>query len=348
MSLKSGYVLGFGSCVLLAAVGYSQQQAAAGGAVQDGRIHLDVVVTAKQGGPVAGLTQQDFVVTDNKVARPIASFRPVQGHEEPVEVILLVDTVNTRYETVAYERDEIDKFLTAEGGELPHPVTLAILTDKGVQVQEAGSQDGKALKAALDSNGTGLRTVRRSAGFYGAEERLDISLHALDQLITREETRPGRKVMIWVSPGWPLLSGPGVQLDKKQQEQIFNQVTSLSTRLRKGQITLYSVNPLGTGESLIRADYYKAFVNGVSKPSQVDPGDLGLEVLATQSGGLALATNNDITGMLQRVMNETKVYYDLSFEAAPGDHANDYHRILVQVDKAGLVARTRSGYYAQP
>ena len=61
-----------------------------------------------------------------------------------------------------------------------------------------------------------------------------------------------------------------------------------------------------------------------------------------------MTTNNDITGMLERAMNDSKAYYEISFEAAPGDHANEYHRIDVQVDKAGLVARTRSGYYAQP
>ena len=122
---------------------------------------------------------------------------------------------------------QIENFLTANGGELLHPVTLAVLTDQGTQIQEAGSRDGKALKAALDGNATGLRTIRRSAGFYGAEERLEISLRALDQLIARDETKPGRKLILWVSPGWPLLSGPGVQLDRKQEQGIFDQVAAL-------------------------------------------------------------------------------------------------------------------------
>ena len=347
MPRKSGFAVFFSSLVLFPAMVYGQQEAV-GTPRPDGLIHLDVVVTPKHGGPVAGLQQQDFAVLDNKVARPITSFMPVEGREAPVEVVLLVDTVNARYDTVAYERDQIGRFLTADGGELPHPVTLAMLTDKGTQIQQAGSLDGKALKAALDGNGTSLRTIRRSAGFYGAQERLDISLRALDELIGREETKPGRKMILWVSPGWPLISGPGIELDRKEQQGIFGQVAALSTRLRKAQITLYNINPLGAGENLLRAGYYKTFVNGVSKPSQVEIGDLGLQVLAMQTGGLALMTNNDITGMLQRAMNDSKAYYEISFEAAPGDHANDYHRVDVQVDKAGLVARTRSGYYAQP
>jgi VWFA-related protein len=311
-------------------------------------ISLDVVVTPNSGVPVPGLQQQDFVVLDNKVARPITSFRPIAGPQAPVEAILVVDAVNARYDTVAYEKERIDKFLLAEGGELTHPLTLAVLTDKGTEIQQGSSRNGKELKAALDQYAIGLRTVTRSAGFYGAEERLDVSLKALNGLIAREEAKPGRKIILWVSPGWPLLSGPGVQLDNKQQQRLFEQVVALSTRLRQARITLYNINPIGTGENLLRADYYKAFLKGVAKPGQVDLGDLGLQVLATQTGGLAMTSDNDITAMLQRSMRDANAYYQISFAAAPGEHADEYHRVDVQVEKPGLVARTRNGYYAEP
>ena len=106
--------------------------------------------------------------------------------------------------------------------------------------------------------------------------------------------------------------------------------------------------PLGTNEGLIRTDFYKAFLEGVTKPSQVAPGDLGLQVLAIQTGGLTMTTNNDITAMLQRAMSDSEAYYEISFDAAVGEHPNEYHKVEVQVGKAGLVPRTRTGYYAQP
>ena len=324
------------------------QQVIPGTAKADGRINLDVVVTAGAGAPVAGLQQQDFTVLDNNVARPIASFTEVTGAAAPVEAILLVDAVNANYETVAYEKERIDKFLMTDGGELAHPVALAVLTDKGTEIQQNGSRDGKALKAVLDQYAIGLRTNTRSTGFFGAEDRLNLSLQALNGLIAREETKPGRKIILWVSPGWPLISGPGVQLDNKQEQQLFAQVVGLSRRLRKARITVYDINPLGTGESLFRADYYKSFVNGVTKPSQVDPGDLGLPVFAVQTGGLALTSNNDVTSMLQRAMDDVKTYYEISFEAAPAERAEEYHKVEVQVDKPKLTARTRTGYYAEP
>jgi len=66
---------------------------------------LDVVVADKSGRPVPGLQQQDFTLLDNKQAQKIVSFQAVQGGtataDPPVEVILLVDEVNTSFSYVA-------------------------------------------------------------------------------------------------------------------------------------------------------------------------------------------------------------------------------------------------------
>jgi VWFA-related protein len=155
-------------------------------------------------------------------------------------------------------------------------------------------------------------------------------------------------MIFWVSPGWPILSGPRIDLDYKQQNQIFSSVVGLSTELRRARITLYSVDPLGTNEGVARTFYYQDFLKGVSKPRQVNVGDLSLQVLAIQSGGLALASSNDVTQLLEKCMADTGAYYELSFVPAPADHRDEYHNLLVQVAKPGLTARTRTGYYAQP
>ncbi len=333
---------------LLVAARVQGQQEITTAPARTGRIALDVVVTPKSGTPVAGLEQPQFTVLDNKVARPLTSFRAVSGAEVPTEVVLLIDTVNVPYQTVAYERQQIDSFLRANGGQLAHPTTLAIFTDTGTRIEGGFSTDGNALSASLKDESIGLRDIRRSAGFYGATDRLQLSLTALRQLAAREAARPGRKIIVWVSPGWPLLSGPGIDLDRKQQEAIFADVVSISTQLRQGRVTIYSVDPIGASESVIRSSYYEQFVKGVSKPGQVDIGDLGLQVLATQTGGLVMTSNNDVAGELKRVMEDTSAFYELSFEPQPGDHPNEYHPIQVNVSQPGLTARTRTGYYAQP
>jgi VWFA-related protein len=296
-----------------AAVTSAQQDDSQAPPTANGRINLDVVVTPKSGPPVAGLQQQDFTLLDNKAPQPITSFQALGGSQAPIEVILLVDAVNNTFTNIAYERGQIENLLHANGGHLAHPTALAVLTDAGVKMQEGFSTDGNALSVSLDQYTVGLRDIRRSAGFYGATERLQLSLQALSDLIARETPRPGRKVVLWISPGWPLLSGPNVQLDSKQQQQIFQSVVSLSNQLRRARITLYSINPLGASDST-RVFYYEQFDKGVAKPSQAVPGNLGLQVLAVQSGGLALTSSNDIAALLQECLVDTDAYYELSFD----------------------------------
>ena len=313
----------------------------------ESRIDLDVVVTPKSGPPVADLQQQDFTIFDNKAPRRITSFRAFSGSQDPVHVILVIDAVNAGYENIAYERGQIDKFLRANGGRLAQPMTLAFFTDTGTQIQQGFSTDGNGLSESFDQYAVGLRNIRRSSQ-YQASDRFQLSMNALRELAGQEANLPGRKMILWVSPGWPLLSGPGIQLDSKQQNQLFATVVGLSTQLRQARITLYSVDPLGSSEGVGRTFYYQDFLKGISKPGQVSVGDLSLQVLATQSGGLALSSSNDVVSLLQKCLADTEAYYEMSFVTAPADHRDEYHNLVIQVEKPGLTARTRTGYYAQP
>ncbi len=332
--------------LLCAAAALSQEQSNPPGT---DKIYLDVVVTPKSGPPVSGLQQQDFTILDNKVPRPITSFRALGGDEVPVEIVVVIDAVNTAYQNVGYERQEISKFLRANGGHLAHPTTLAILTDTGIkQLQDGFSSDGNALSTTLSQETVGLRSIGRSAAYWGAVDRFQISLGALQQLVRQEAPRPGRKIILWVSPGWPLLSGPEVQLGSKEQQGIFENIVIFSTLMRQARITLYSVDPLGSRDFGPRTFYYGTFVKGVSNANQVNLGDLGLQVLAVQSGGLALSVNNDVAKLLQECVADTGAYYEISFSPPAETKRDEYHHLEIKMANSALLARTRQGYYAQP
>ena len=324
-----------------------QTASPAGAPAQAGAINLEVVVTAKSGPPVNGLQQQDFTIEDNKAPQAITSFRAMRGREAPVEVVIVIDDVNTGFEHIAYERSEIDKFLKMDGGQLAHPVALAFLTDDGMKMQGDFSSDGNALSVALDKTDVGLHTIRRSGGVYSAAERFQISLKSLFELGTREAARPGRKMIVWISPGWPLFSGPGAeqQMDTKQRQQIFNNVVSISTLLRQGLITLYSIDPLGAADFGGRAFRWESFVKGISKLSQADWGDLALQVIATQSGGVARTTSNDIAASLKECVDDAVAYYEISFAPSLDQKPEEYHHLEVRLADKKLTARTSQGYY---
>ena len=315
---------------------------------QNNKIYLDVVVSQKSEPPVAGLQQQDFTLLDNKAPQTITSFKEIAGRQAPINVILVIDAVNADARTIGYEREQIDKFLSSEGGHLAYPTVLSVFTETGIKISGSFTNDGNGLRSELDSDRIGLRAVGRAAGFYGATERLQLSLQALRQFSATEAARPGRNVMIWISPGWPILSGPNVDLDSKQQQQIFGDIVKISNRLAQARITLYNVNPIGASESTFRGSYYEIFLKGVSKPSQVNLGNLALQVLSIQSGGRVFDFNNDMPVLLQKCFSDIAPYYEISFVPAAAEHPDEYHSLQVKVSKPGLTARTRQGYYAQP
>jgi VWFA-related protein len=335
---------------LLCAVGVSaRQQAPPNQLAGAGTVVLDVVVTPKSGPPVRGIDQKDFTLLDNKVPQTLTSFQAVDGRYASVRITLLIDAVNVDYSVVASEREQVDKFLRTDGGHLAHPTALAVLTDKGAQMLGDFSTDGNTLSASLDQYAVSLRLVNRTAGFWGAAERLQYSLDGLQALVAHEASAPGRNIILCISPGWPLLSGPRVDLDEKKQQQTFGEVVSLSTELLQARITLYSVDPLGSRDAgSSRIFYWENFLKGVSKPSQVQLANLALQVLASQSGGAVLTSNNDIAAMLRKCLSDTSTYYELSFHPPQSDQPHEYHQLEIHVAERGLTARTRQGYYSQP
>jgi VWFA-related protein len=320
---------------------------------------LDVVVTDKSGKAVAGLRQEDFVVKDNGAPQKVLSFRPVAANtaapegasgEPPVKIILLVDEVNTSFSRVAYERNEIQKFLLQNDGKLTRPISFVFFSDSGSEMQNDSSRDGKQLFAIFDQHETAIRSIRRSNGFYGAEERFDLSMKALASIAAKETQEPGRKMLVWISPGWPLLSGPGVDFSIKQRKSFFSSIVRMSDLLQQARVTLYNIDPLGLEDSGNgRLFYYEQFLKPVTEPQKSEIGNLALQVLARQSGGQVLNSSNDLVGLLNRSVADADAYYTLRVLKTPSERPDQFHTVEVKVETTSLTARTRNGYYtAQP
>jgi hypothetical protein len=81
---------------------------------------------------------------------------------------------------------------------------------------------------------------------------------------------------------------------------------------------------------------------------QVQFGNLGLQVLAVQSGGRVLNSSNDVSSEIAACIADANAFYVLSFDSLPGDGPDEYHALEIKIDRPGVAARTRSGYYAQP
>jgi VWFA-related protein len=319
------------------------------------QITLDVVVENKSGKPQTGLQQEDFTLLDNKAPQKIVSFSAVNAltvkADPPTEVILLIDTMNTSLDAISDARLQIEKYLRRNDGKLAYPTSIAAFTDSGLKMSGTPSLDGNALTSSLKgTREIGLRSLHASAGSSGDSDRFVSSITGLNTLIAAKSKVPGRKIVIWFSSGWPLLTGAEISMSLKTKQDLFASVVAASEALRRFHLTLYDIDPENTlGSPKRSAKFsYLSFVKGVSSPGDVSPTNLSLQVLATQSGGKVLINGNDIAGEIQSCVDDANAFYVLSFERAVSQHPDQYHALDLKVNKTGLTTRTTAGYYAQP
>lgn len=222
-----------------------------------GHIQLDLVVTDAADKPVSDLQPWDFKVLDNGQPRKILTFRSYNETaakpDPPVEVILVLDTVNLPFSQVAIVRSQVEQFLRQDGGHLKQPVLLVLYTNAGVRVQQRPTLDGNAEADVVNQIKGTVRTIDPAMGGDGMVERFALSVHQLASIAENEALQAGRKLLIWVGPGWPMLNQPTDVYSEKDQRRNFDGVVELSTKLREARMPVYSVSrPMAEAHTLSR------------------------------------------------------------------------------------------------
>jgi VWFA-related protein len=348
-------------------------------AVPEGRIRLDVVVTDKAGKPVTDLESKDFKLLDNNSPLETVSFQAFGGTnakpDQPTEVILLFDYVNDDFKTLTDERREVEGFLQENGGHLAQPVSIFLLRDAGLQALRPPSTDGNELAAAVGKMATSLAINTNATGANGDIEKYNESIHAISSVAAYEKKRPGRKLLLWIGPGWPLLNSPHFQVTTDTMKQFFKSIVELSTDLREARVNVYSVGigqfhvqfaggggqpdsnkkPTSGGSATFVETSddtnpldYLSYLKEVKQFSQAKGADLSVKVLALHNGGRALGLDNGLKSQIDTCVQDATAFYTLSFDAPRAGQPNEYHDLKVQIDKPGLTAHTSTGYYNQP
>ncbi len=327
---------------------------------------LDVVVTDAAGNPVRNLTRDDFALREDGKPQSIDSFSAVSDGQATTDVaphtILIIDELNTEFEDIAYARYSLTKLLKRENGQLDQPTELLALTNKGLVILTGYTRSTQTLQTALDRHKTGL-PWRLHRGFYAAMERVNLSLTVLQDIAVANVGVPGRKNVVWISPGFPIMSA--LTPDPRAQQMLFDSIRRLSDQMLTARISVYSIDPrgvLGLGGQFsvaggargsagagISNDYaFGAYLNALSSANQASFGDIAVQTLAVQTGGRALFGRNDVDRELATTIAEGNTYYTISYAPTNKDFDGKFRKVAVTLSRPGFRVRTRDGYYALP
>jgi len=313
----------------------------------EGYIRLDVTVTDRTGKPVTGLGAGDFTLLDNGQVTKLVSFHAFDESatrpDPPTEVILVIDTVNLSPQQVTTADREVETFLHANGGHLAQPTILYRLTGWGLSRSEAPTTDGNVLAAEVASGKEpqvvwlqGVRTIEPHLTADYARGRNSFSLAALGSIAIEERRRPGRKLLLWIGPGWPVKAGG---------EYLLDEIVEMSTRLREARIGVSTVTAWRYPEMEFS---YESFLKHATSDKETSSFDLQLEVLAIESGGRVMEPATDLAGEIAHAIKGADDFYRLTFDPPQTDTVDEYHDLKIAVDRPDVTVRTDTGYYDQP
>lgn len=367
------------NCCALPVTAASPQTASNQSALPDITLHtttravvLDVVVTDSSGRPVEGLTRKDLELLEEGQEQTIVTFDSShlagidgQFHASAQDIIVL-DELNARFGDLAYAQHRIGKFLRRKEAQLQSPTLLLALTEQGLTTLHETTRDRDALLAALDHHRPQIPSRLMLAGSGHDTERIWISLSALQSIASAYAGSSIRSNVIWISPGFPLLSN--LFVSNSTQDYVFDTIRRLSVELLHARMTVYTVDPRGVPSNTDSASGV-AQVSGsrtISDDSVLGPTrqalgeylqtmagrgsmnfpDLALRRFARETGGKSFWGRNDLDAEVAASSADGAHYYTLSYYPRNHNFDGKFRNISVKVNRSGVEARTRVGYFA--
>jgi VWFA-related protein len=360
-------------------------------------VQVSVIVT-KKGEPFAGLKKEDFTVLDNGKPQQVGLFSMESSGKLPAApkplppntytnrleqkasspsgiTIILLDSLNSRFEDRAYTRNQIVKYLktiqpedriglytlgrgirvlhdyTADSSELL--AKLAKYKGENLPDLAAGEPSGMGSDALqLDSwlNGRGGASGAE-ADFYTVN-RVQGTLRALQFIADHLARVPGRKNLIWLSGGFPLTLGfdnIGEFMDPRREHRTFSdEITQCVRAMNNANLAIYPVDARGL---MVDPRFSAANRTIDLKTPQPPPGRKeqdSMEELASRTGGRAYFNTNDLAKAIHDSVADTRLTYTLGYYPSDDKFDGKFHSIKIKVDQPGISLRYRKGYFDLP
>lgn len=318
-------------------------------------VHVNVAVRDAEGHAVAGLSQDDFEVTDNGVpqqirffsvenagARPAAPPREMDGFTGNARArsvgaaggitIILLDPLNTARADQVYAQQQVAKYIAEiRAGE---QVALYSLANR-LEVLQPPTSDPAALQKAVVRYRMPIVQSQ-----YTREDTVLRTMRALESIAHHLSGMPGRKNLVWVSSAFPLVSGAGGDGGEAAgplSGAQFSTMGSYAQEVRRASRVLsdsdVAVFPVDARGLMSTA------------PQLADPRIATMQEIARRTGGRAFFERNDLDTGIRQVIDASRVSYSIGFYPAAVRGDGKFHELRVRVRRPGAAVFSRRGYY---
>jgi VWFA-related protein len=312
-------------------------------------VEVDVSVLDDRRRPVRGLVAGDFAIAEDGRPQEIVSFAAIDvPPAEPAGNGWVHEIApDVRTNLAGADRLLVLVLDDAQVRPIPRHTTVVKELARAV-VDRLGPNDLAAVVFTRDNRGAQPFTNDRQRllasidGFHGEFDADPLSspyfyMNSLKTLRYVAESlydaSERRKSVIYVSPGVPLEGNDLDAFERRQEAQrIFDDA-------RRANVNVYALDPSGLG-GLDRED---TPVTAGRKQSLAND---FLHALAANTGGRALVNRNDAVGGVSEVFAENASYYLIGYRSTSTEPSSRFRKIDVQVNRANVTVRARSGYVA--
>ena len=238
----------------------------------------------------------------------------------------------------------------------------------GMSRLRAEQQTISLIDSSPRRRGGRIPLVQQYAQEVGSE--IQTMLASMRQELVTLTPLNGKKAFLFVTggfefqPGWVMAQyasggfGPA-PLSSMNLRDVSADVNDVIRRANGNEITFFTVDASGLtpeGEGAAGADTLGNRQGAAFDPFGTRPAvtfiarqdrQNGLQLLARDTGGLALLNTNDFVGGLSRVYRAVSTYYSVGVNLA-GLPAGKYEDVRVEVNRPGVTARARRGFEARP
>jgi VWFA-related protein len=278
------------------------------------RVRLPITVVDKKGQFVPGLTQNDFVILEDRVPQQIETFSDDLGLTLPVYVAVLMDTSPSTAGKLKFEQESAMNFIQTVVRERKDQVLFATF-DHEINLRQDFTNKVDLLDRAVSSvKKTGDQTALFDAVWQFCDEKL--------------RTVAGRRVLVVITDGEDTYSRANIRdaIDIAQRTET----------------TIFAIST--------KAGFISA-VPGVEAGEVKDQKDRALTTLAEETGGVAFFTGDmlSLERSFNKISRELRAQYLVTYKPINDRYDGSFRKIEVKLaeGRKDLKVRTKHGYTAK-